>query len=278
MPGSRGLLVDINHAFEQGQTAIANPDIIEMVQRSQLIEPLTDGRFNPAIGALIRLWGFHTSDYPIIGPPPSQLQIDTMLARSPSSLDIHIDGLTMRSENPAVQLDFGGIAKGHAVDLTIRHLRKMGIRNAIVNAGGDLRAMGNHGSRPWRVAVQKPGGGSIGYIEVLGDEVIFTSGNYERFREDQTERYPHIIDPSTGWPAKDIASVTIITDDGLLADAAATALVVAGLDEWSEVARALGLNQVAIVDESGTIYLTPQMQQRIHFSDDEHKTIVVNTQ
>ena len=138
----------------------------------------------------------------------------------------------------------------------------------------------------WVTTVTGPGGlqcrnlvaAVSGYIEVLGDEVIFTSGNYERFREDQTERYPHIIDPSTGWPAKDIASVTIITDDGLLADAAATALVVAGLDEWSEVARALGLNQVAIVDESGTIYLTPQMQQRIHFSDDEHKTIVVNTQ
>ncbi len=71
------------------------------------------------------------------------------------------------------------------------------------------------------------------HIEVQGDEAIFTSGNYERFREDNTERYPHILDPGTGWPATDIASVTLITDDGLLADAAATALVVAGLDGWA---------------------------------------------
>ncbi len=113
--------------------------------------------------------------------------------------------------------------------------------NAIVNAGGDLRAIGSHGDRPWRVAVRKPGGGNVGSVQVQGDESIFTSGNYERFRQDQLNRYPHILDPHTGWPAKDIASVTLITDEGILADAAATALVVAGLDGWPAVARALNL-------------------------------------
>ena len=269
-----GLLVDINTAFAQGQTVMANPDIVEMIRYSQIIEEKTGGRFNPAIGALIRLWGFHTSDYPIIGPPPSQAQINEILDQNPSSLDIHINGLELQSENPAVQLDFGGIAKGQAVDLTIQRLRELGISNAIVNAGGDLRAMGDHGDRPWRVAVRQPGGGNIGYIEVQGDEAIFTSGNYERFREDQTERYPHIIDPSTGWPARDIASVTLICDDGLLADAAATALVVAGLNGWPEVARALDLTRVAVVDETGTVYLTPDMKQRLEFYEDVNEVIV----
>jgi thiamine biosynthesis lipoprotein len=269
-----GRLMDINRAFSEGKTATADPDIIEMVQRSKSIEQLTGGRFNPAIGALIKLWGFHTSDYPIIGPPPSQDQIDEILGQKPSSGDIHINGLEMRSDNPSVQLDFGGIAKGQAVDLTIARLRKMGINNAIVNAGGDLRAIGSHGDRPWRVAVRKPGGGNIGSIQVRGDEAIFTSGNYERFRQDNTERYPHIIDPGTGWPAKDIASVTVITDEGLLADAAATALVVAGLDNWPEVARNLNLDQVAVVDESGKVYLTHEMEQRIDFTDDIEPVII----
>jgi thiamine biosynthesis lipoprotein len=245
-----------------------------MIARSQIIEEKTGGRFNPAIGALIRLWGFHTSDYPIIGPPPTQAQINEILSQHPSSRDIHINGLELRSDNPAVLLDFGGVAKGHAVDLTIQRLKELGITNAIVNAGGDLRAMGDHGERPWRVAVRQPGGGSIGHVEVQGDEAIFTSGNYERFREDQTERYPHIIDPSSGWPSGDIASVTLICDDGLLADAAATALVVAGLNGWPEVARALELTKVAIVDESGTVYLTPGMQQRLEFYDDINQVIV----
>jgi len=269
-----GRLTEINQAFTQGQPATADEDIVAMIQRSQTLEESTGGRFNPAIGALIRLWGFHTSDYPIVGPPPSQAQIDEILGFSPSSRDIHINGLEIQTDNPAVQLDFGGIAKGYAVDLTIARLREMGINNAIVNAGGDLRAMGSHGERPWRVAVRKPGGGSIGSIEVLGDEAIFTSGNYERFRQDQTERYPHILDPGTGWPAKDIASVTLITHEGLLADAAATALVVAGLEGWPEVAHALDLNKVAVVDESGTVYMTAAMENRLQFSGDVERVIV----
>jgi thiamine biosynthesis lipoprotein len=269
-----GRLTAINKAFAQGRAATADEDIIEMIRRSQVIEEQTGGRFNPAIGALIRLWGFHTSDYPIVGPPPSQEQISAILDLKPSSRDIHINGLELSTDNPAVQLDFGGIAKGYAVDLTIARLRSMGINNAIVNAGGDLRAIGTHGDRPWRVAVKKPGGGSIGFIEVDGDEAIFTSGNYERFRQDQTVRYPHILDPGTGWPAEDIASVTLITDEGLPADAAATALVVAGLSGWPKLARALDLDQVAVVDESGTVYLTPEMEQRIQFSGDDRRVIV----
>jgi len=269
-----GRLVEINKAFAEGKTATADADIVEMVRRSQPLETATGGRFNPAIGALIRLWGFHTSDYPIEGPPPSQLQISEILDLHPSSLDIQIDGLELRSNNPAVQLDFGGIAKGYAVDLTIERLRYLGIANAIVNAGGDLRAMGTHGDRPWRVAVRKPGGSNVGSVQVQGDESIFTSGNYERFRQDQTQRYPHILDPATGWPAKDIASVTIITDEGILADAAATALVVAGLEGWPEVARALNLKEIAVVDENGVVYLTPAMDKRLQFTGDVERVIV----
>jgi len=269
-----GLLVEINKAFAEGRPATADEDIVEMVRRSQPLESLTGGRFNPAIGALIRLWGFHTSDYPIEGPPPSQDQIKGILEQHPSSHDIHINGLELSSSNPIVQLDFGGIAKGYAVDLTIEKLRSMGIENAIVNAGGDLRAIGTHGDRPWRVAVRKPGGGMVGSVQVRGDEAIFTSGNYERFRQDQTQRYPHILDPATGWPASDIASVTIITDEGILADAAATALLVAGLDEWQDVARALNLQQVAFVDEEGTVFLTPEMRKRLQFTGDVEHVII----
>ena len=269
-----GMLMDINRAFAEGRSATANADIVEMIRRSQPLEAGTGGRFNPAIGGLIRLWGFHTSDYPIEGPPPSQAQISEILDLHPSSNDIKIDGLELSSNNPAVQLDFGGIAKGYAVDLTIAKLRAMGINNAIVNAGGDLRAMGTHGDRPWRVAVRKPGGGNVGSVQVQGDEAIFTSGNYERFRQDQTERYPHILDPATGWPARDIASVTIITDEGILADAAATALLVAGLDGWPEVARELNLQQIAVVDEDGTVYMTPAMEKRLQFIGDVARVIV----
>ena len=246
---------------------MASEEIVDMVRRSQDLEARTGGRFNPTIGGLIGLWGFHTSTYPIIGPPPDRERIDELLALRPSSSDIRIEGLSLSSSNRAAQLDFGGIAKGYAIDIACRLIREAGVENAIVNAGGDLRAFGSHGERPWRIAVRAPGGGIVGSLEAGADEAIFTSGNYERFRQENEQRYPHILDPRTGWPVEDLASVTVITDEGTLADAAATALIVAGLDEWQQVARSLGLEQVMMIDESGKVYQTARMAKRIELQE-----------
>lgn len=258
-----GLLTRINQAFSKGETIEANEEIVELIRRSQHLEKATDGRFNPAIGALIGLWGFHTSEYPILGPPPARQDIETLLEPNPSSLDIDLNGLKLQSVNPAVQLDFGGIAKGYAIDIACEMLRSHGIENAIVNAGGDLRAIGSHGERPWKIAVRSPGGGIIGSLDTGEDEAVFTSGNYERFRQENEQRYPHILDPRTGWPVTELASVTIIASEGLVADAAATAITVAGLQEWEDVARTLGLDQVMLVDETGKVYMTQRMSERI---------------
>lgn len=262
-----GLLTRVNEALAAGRPAQADAAIVEMVRRSQSIEAASGGRFNPAIGALVRLWGFHTSEYPIIGPPPAAADIEKLVAQSPSSRDVRIDGTLLRSENPAVQFDFGGVAKGYAIDLACQRLRDLGIENAIVNAGGDLRAIGRHGDRPWRIAIRQPGGGIIGALEAGADEAVFTSGSYERFRADSEERYPHILDPRTGWPIEALASVTVVAAEGLLADAAATALMVAGPAEWREVAAALGLDQVLLVDSQGLVQATPAMAARIEVAD-----------
>ena len=269
-----GLLTEINGAFASGQSATANPAILELTRRSQRIEEQTGGRFNPAIGGLVRLWGFHTSEYPIKGPPPGKAAIEALVEQRPSSLDIRINGLEMSTHNRSVQLDFGGIAKGYAIDLAIDTLSQMGISNAIVNAGGDLKAVGSHGDRPWRVAIRDPAGGIIGILDSSEDEAIFTSGNYERYRQENEKRYPHILDPRTGWPVEEISSVTVITNEGLLADAAATALVVAGLNEWEGVAHLLDLDKVLVVDENGRVYLTAEMNKRIEFSGEVDKKII----
>ena len=269
-----GLLTEVNQAFASGLPAQASRSIVEMTRRSQRLEEQTGGRFNPARGALIRLWGFHTSNYPVEGPPPGRGLIEAMVSQNPSSRDIRLDGLTMTSSNPAVQLDFGGIAKGYAIDIASETLKSLGIGNAIINAGGDLRAFGSHGDRPWKIAVRDPAGGIIAALETGEDEAIFTSGNYERFRQDNESRYPHILDPRSGWPVENLASVTVITREGWLADAAATALIVAGLDDWEEVSRSLGLDQVLLIDESGKAYLTQKMNGRIEFVEGVEKEIV----
>jgi thiamine biosynthesis lipoprotein len=269
-----GRLTDINQAFAEGKPARADQDILELISRSQQLERLSGGRFNPAIGGLVRLWGFHTSDFPILGPPPDPAAIQSLLDLAPSTLDIQIRGLDLESNNSSVQLDFGGIAKGFAIDLACTRLRELGIRNAIVNAGGDLRAFGRHGSRAWRVGIRNPAGGIIGGVAAEDDEAIFTSGVYERFRQDEQERYPHILDPRTGRPVEGIAAVTVISGEGLLADAAATALIVAGQEDWVSVARSLKLDKVLLVNESGTVYLTPELNRRVEFLEGVERVIV----
>ena len=95
---------------------------------------------------------------------------------------------------------------------------------------------------------------------------MFTSGNYERYREHDGIRYPHIIDPRTGGPVQEIASATVVHRDAALADAAATALVVAGSKQWRGVAERLGIDQAMVVDAQGRIDQTAAMQERLRLS------------
>lgn len=279
-----GKLTAINEAFARGVSVQADAALVDMLRKAQDAETLSGGRFNPAIGRLIGLWGFHTSEYPIFGPPPGADEISALLSLHPSTHDIVLGDGELSSRNPAVQLDLGGIAKGYAVDQACAALKAMGISSAIVNAGGDLRAFGSKGSQAWRVAIRNPFGNVVdksrddilGGIEIRGDEAVFTSGNYQRFRETADhERFAHILDPHTGWPARDVVSATVIAGEGWKTDAAATALVVAGMSGWVEVAKAFGLEQVLITDDQGGIYVTPAMLERLDMEDPEGHLITV---
>jgi thiamine biosynthesis lipoprotein len=152
--------------------------------------------------------------------------------------------------------------------MAMQRLRSMGIQNAIINAGGDLNVIGSHGDRPWKVGVRHPqGGGVLAAVELADGEAIYTSGNYERYREHEGVSYSHIIDPRTGMPVWHVASVTVIDNAGARADAAATALSVAGPDDWYRIARQMGLKYVMLVDEQGGVYMNPAMAERITFEN-----------
>ena len=261
-----GQLTEVNQAFAEGRSISANDDLIELVQIATTAERLSNGLFNPALGGLVALWGFHTSQYPVMGPPPARIEIEQLLHQQPSATNITINGSQLSSSNRAVQLDLGGIAKGYAVDLICRYLLSEGLTSAMVNAGGDLKAIGNKGDSPWRVGVQIPGNQIIGTVDLEGSEAVFTSGNYQRFRQDAGQRYAHILDPTTGWPVTEVASATVIASEGWQADAAATALVITGSANWSEIANAFELEDVLITDENGVIYATEAMLNRLKFT------------
>jgi len=116
--------------------------------------------------------------------------------------DIHIDGTLVESHNSDVQLSLGAFAKGYAIDLAMEYLQSQGIENAVINAGGDLRVIGQHGERPWRIGIRHPReDGMIAWLDAEANESIFTSGDYERFYMHDGKRYHHTRDPRTGYHA-----------------------------------------------------------------------------
>ena len=262
-PWEPGALTAINQAIAEGRGVTAPTDILSLVALSAEMEGLTGGRFNAAAGGLVALWGFHTSEYPVTRAPPSAAVIQAWLDTGPSMGDLRIAGETLFSSNPAVQLDFSGIAKGYAVDRVLEILARHGIRSALVNAGGDLKAVGGSPERPWRVGIRQPGDGAAGGIEIYDEDAVFTSGVDQRFLEQDGVRYPHILDPRSGLPVRGLASATVVTAAAWRADAAATALMVAGPHEWAALAERLGLEQVLVIDEQGQFHATRAMADRL---------------
>ncbi len=270
-----GMLTDLNTRLAAGETVTVSPDDAAVLLRTQELARAGEQLFNPAIGRLIGLWGFHSDDPPL-GPPPALERIQQLVDARPSMEDLVIDGTEVRSRNPLVQLDLGGSAKGYAVDKAIDALRALGIGNAIVNAGGGLHAIGAHGDRPWRVGIRNPAQpGIIASLEMGDNESVHTSGNYERFFDYQGKRYHHILDPRTGYPAEGVLSVTVVHPDGTLADAADDALFIAGPSGWKEVARRMGVTQVMLIDADMTVHITPQLADRLRMETDPPPKMVV---
>lgn len=276
-PWKRGSLARINQLLPMKSTFSVGPALKEMIDESTVLAQKSDGLFNPAIGKLVKLWQFHT-DEPLAGPPPSDAEIKKLLDSNLSMAALNLSGLNLIAKNENILLDFGGFAKGVGVDKAIEYLKSVGIENAIVNAGGDLRAIGSKGGKPWRIGIRNPQSENIiATLQVMGDESVFTSGDYERFYEYQGKRYHHILDPRTGYPAMSTRSVTVVHNDASVADAAATALFVAGPALWEKIAKQMGITQVMLIDQTGHVYITDELNRRISFVDPDKLSISVVT-
>ncbi|MDJ1139796.1 FAD:protein FMN transferase [Marinicella sp. X102] len=258
-----GRLQQINQLLRSGNTVKLEPDEIIFIRRTINLAQQSNHRFNPAIGELINLWGFHSDEYPITTPPPSKPAINTLIDQQITVNDLVLNRATLSSKNLNIWLDFGGIAKGYAVDQAIEILQNNNIQNAIVNAGGDIRSLGHKPKQAWRVAIQSPKDWSmLAEVQMQEGEAIFTSGNYQRYKEFDGQRYAHIIDPGTGMPVKNIVAATVLANNGLLADAAATALVVAG-DDWRQMAKQMNIKYALIIDENHRCRATKAMSERL---------------
>jgi thiamine biosynthesis lipoprotein len=182
--------------------------------------------------------------------------------------DLVIEGTRISSRNPAVKLDLGGYAKGYALDLAVAYFRQQKVNSALINIGGNIIAIGMHGSHSWHVGIQHPRhAGAMATLDLPDGWAIGTSGDYQRYFELNGKRYCHIIDPRSGYPAMGVESVTVLIPPqqhaGALSDAASKPLFISGKEHWREAAQKLGVQYAMLVDENGAIQLTPEMQKRI---------------
>ena len=266
-----GKLVALNQAIARGEKNIqTTPEIAELIRGSQVLAEQSGGLFNPAIGELVGLWSFHRGKPG--GPLPDPEEIARLVRANPRVSDLSVVGDLVTSANPAVQLDFGGYAKGYALDRAADILRENGFQNALVNVGGNIMALGRRAGRPWRVGLESPRGkGVLATIELADGEAIGTSGDYRRYYEIGGKRYSHIIDPRTGYPVPGVRSVTVLVPRqpgaGALSDAASKPIFIEGPRGWKEAAARMGVSCAMLVDIDGVVHVTLELSARVRFSD-----------
>lgn len=268
--------------------------LAEIILQSQQISQQNDYIFDAGIGKLIELWGFQQDDFENNKVPTKQ-QIQQFLDTKPSIKNIIIsqdnndkNNYYLTSNNAEVALDFGGYLKGLALDNAAKILQQNNIKNALINIGGNVYALGNKFGNAWKIGIRHPReSGPIALLELNDNEALGTSGDYQRFFEENNIRYSHLLNPKTGYPANQTQSLTILTNQqtlnseinknlsiGLLSDVYSKPLFIAG-DNWISIAKKLNLKYVLRVNSNGEIEITEDFYKRIKFVDENKLKIKI---
>lgn len=205
----------------------------EAFRKSTQISQLTGGAFDITIGPLVKAWGFGPDEHKNF----SESKRDSLIKLVGMS-KVKLEGGKIIKSEPAIQLDFNAIAQGYSVDVMSNFFDSLGIKNYLVEIGGEVRASGTKLGEKWKIGIDRPVEGNLSPGEDLeaviriSDESLATSGNYRKFYVENGVKYSHTIDPVTGYPAKNnLLSATIIASDCATADGIATACMVMGKDK-----------------------------------------------
>lgn len=243
----------INGGADTAGTADAM--LLEVLTLSQKISAETDGAFDVTVAPLVKLWGFGPDKRRAV----SAAQVDS-LRPFIGWQKLQIDGTRVRKARPEVMIDCGAVAKGYAVDCVARMLQRKGVRDFMVEIGGEVCVSGqNSKQKTWTIGVQKPIEGSEAdevapqAVLTLPEGAVATSGNYRNFYELNGHKYAHTIDPKSGNPVQHtLLSATVIAPDCATADAYATAFMVLGIDRAKQVlSRHPELSAYFIYEEGG---------------------------
>ncbi len=237
---------------DTGKSVIGVPqELFYMVKKAKEYFVLTQGTFDITVEPLTKAWGFG----------PENTTLPDILVINEALRHVGLDKIELDDKNkalifkdPGVRMDFGGLAKGYAVDEAVKILRKHGIKNGLVNIGGDLYCMGvKPDGEDWSIGIRNPDNkDEILAILEISDKAVATSGTYENFYIHDEERYMHIIDPRTGYTVtNNIASATIIADNCATADALGTAVFVLGETQALELIEKLSDIECLLVVDRG---------------------------
>ena len=228
-----------------------------LVERALELYKKTEGAFDIAIYPVMQAWGFPTQDYHV--PDDDTLKEKLALADA-SKVNYDKDTRKIFFDQDGMEIDLGGIAKGYTSSQIMQIYQDCGVTSGLVNLGGNVQALGckTDGSK-WRVAIQSPDDTEEyrGILEIE-DQAVITSGGYERYFEEDGVTYHHIIDPAIGYPADSgLISVTIVSDDGTLADGLSTSLFIMGEEKAAQFWRENSDEFEAIMETSdGELYVT----------------------
>lgn len=262
-----GPLQQLNQALAAGKPYAADPQMLAVLQDARRWADRSGQKFNPAIGGLIGLWGFHADEF--VPHLPTAEQINHWVQARPTLDDLLFNGNEISSRNPAVQVDLGGYAKGYALDRAAAILRAAGVRDALINIGGNVLAMGTRNGEPWRVGIRHPRENAPMAVLALHDgEAIGTSGDYQRYFELDGQRYCHLLDPANGRPAKGVWAATVLAEPGpqagVLSDVASKPVFIGGVAGFPGTAQSMGVTAL-LVDDSGAVQVSESLYRRLEW-------------
>ncbi|MBQ9204644.1 MAG: FAD:protein FMN transferase [Prevotella sp.] len=254
----------------QNKPVDLNDMFVDVFQLAQTVSKDTDGAFDITVAPLVNAWGFGFK----YGQMPDQHAVDSLLAIT-GYQKVRYDGKRIVKQDSRMMLDCSAIAKGYGVDAVARTLRDKGVKNYMVEIGGEVVTSGVSGKRlPWRIGVTKPTldttsvASELQTVLNITDKAMATSGNYRNYYYKGGKRYAHTIDPKTGRPVQhNLLSATVLCDRCAVADAYATAFMVMGFAKAQQLlARHPELMAYLIYDDHGQnkVWYSPSLKDKIH--------------
>lgn len=253
----------LNQAAGRNPVPVAT-ELREVLRAAHQVSEWTEGKFDVTFGVLSGLWKFdHDQDNRLPDPREVQRRLSFVNYR-----DVELDEQagTAFLERAGMRVHLGGIGKGYAIDRAVAVLASRGVRDFIVQSGGDVYAGGRRGDRPWRLGIRDPRGPADRSFATLDltNATFSTSGDYERFFIRDGVRYHHILDPDRGEPARGCHSVTIVTDRAVIADALSTGVFILGPTAGMALIERLPNVEGVIVTDANEVLASSGLRDRLN--------------